>query len=118
MKNRNTLHPLLWRYKWPQDIINNLVTGDNPSSTITNLDLELAGGLLHLDVIAHCLDIRERIVSKTDNLATLLWEQKGSATNAAISNQLLRLFCIHQHFHQYVPRHDYISGPITLGKVD
>lgn len=112
MKNKNTLHPLLWRYKWPQDIVDNLVTEDNPSGTITNSDLELAGGLLHLDVIAHCLDVRERtIVSKTDNLATLFWERKGSATNAAVTHQLLRLFGIHQRFHRYVPRHDYISGP-------
>ena len=112
MKNKNTLHPLLWRYKWPQDIVDNLVTEDNPSGTITNSDLELAGGLLHLDVIAHCLDVRERtIVSKTDNLATLFWERKGSATNAAVTHQLLRLFGIHQCFHRYVPRHDYISGP-------
>jgi hypothetical protein len=112
MKNKNTLHPLLWRYKWPQDIIDNLVTEENPTGTITNSDLELAGGLLHLDVIAHCLDVRERtIVSKTDNLATLFWERKGSATNAAVTHQLLRLFGIHQRYHRYVPRHDYISGP-------
>ncbi|GFH55146.1 hypothetical protein CTEN210_11622 [Chaetoceros tenuissimus] len=112
MKNKNTLHPLLWRYKWPQDIIDDLVTEDNPQGKITNSDLELAGGLLHLDVIAHCLDVRERtLVSKTDNLATLFWERKGSATNAAVTHQLLRLFGIHQRFHRYVPRHDYISGP-------
>lgn len=112
MRNRNTLHPLLWRYKWPKDIVDNLVTEDNPKGTITNSDLELAGGLLHLDVIAHCLDVRERtIVSKTDNLATLYWERKGSATNASVTHQLLRLFGIHQRFHRYIPRHDYISGP-------
>ncbi|GFH62141.1 hypothetical protein CTEN210_18617 [Chaetoceros tenuissimus] len=77
MKNKNTLHPLLWRYKWPQDIIDNLVTENNFLGKITNSALELAGGLLHLDIIAHCLDVRERtIVSKTDNLATLFWECK------------------------------------------
>ena len=38
--------PIVWRYRWPQDIIDSLVTEDNPTGTITNSDLELAGGLL------------------------------------------------------------------------
>ncbi len=45
--------PLAWRFKWPQDIINKLVADKNPRGTITNSDLELAGGLLHLDAIRH-----------------------------------------------------------------
>lgn len=101
MKNKNKHHPLFWHYKWPQDIVDNLVTEDNPSGTTMKSDLELAGGLLHLDWTSLLtLDVRERtIVSKTDNLATLFWERKGSATNASVTHQLLRLFGIHQHFH-------------------
>ena len=103
--------PIVWRYRWPQDIINSLVTDTNPSGTITNLDLELAGGLLHLDALAQYYDVRERtILSKTDNLATLYWQRKGSATTTKPPAYLLRLFGIHQRFHRYVPRHDYISG--------
>ncbi|KAL3810349.1 hypothetical protein ACHAXA_003078 [Cyclostephanos tholiformis] len=49
--------------------------------SITNSDLELAGGLLHLDALAHCFDIRERtVLSKGDNLSTTFWERKGSTT--------------------------------------
>ena len=103
--------PIVWRYRWPQDIIDSLVTESNPTGTITNSDLELAGGLLHLDAIAQYYDIRERtILSKTDNLATLYWQRKGSATTIKPPAYLLRLFGIHQRFHRYVPRHDYISG--------
>ena len=54
--------PILWRYKWPDDIINSLVTDENPSGTISNSDLELAGGLLHLEALAHTFDIRERTI--------------------------------------------------------
>ena len=107
-----TQKPLLWRYKWPQDIIDNLVTTSNPHGTVTNSDLELAGGLLHLEVLAQYYDIRERtVLSKTDNLATLFWQRKGSATSENVPAYLLRLFGIHQRYHRYVPRHDYISGP-------
>ena len=104
--------PLLWRLKWPQDIIDSIVTEDNPNGTITNSDLELAGGLLHLDAISQAFDVRERtLLSKTDNLATLFWQRKGSSTTDQAPAYLLRLFGIHQRYHRYVPRHDYLPGP-------
>ncbi len=103
--------PLLWRLPWPQDLVDKLVSDDNPSGTITSADFELAGGLLHLDAIAHCYDIRERtIVSKTDNLNTMFWERKGSCTTDSSPAYLLRLFGIHQRHHRYIPRHDYQPG--------
>ena len=107
----HTNAPILWRYKWPDDIINSLVTDKNPSGTISNSDLELAGGLLHLEALAQTFDIRERtILSNTDNLATLFCQRKGSTTTDKVSAFLLRLFGIHQRFHRYVPSHDYIPG--------
>jgi hypothetical protein len=45
MKN---LHPFLWKYEWPQDIKEALVTDQNPTGTITINDLELAGMVLNL----------------------------------------------------------------------
>ena len=104
--------PVLWRLKWPQHIIDQLVTMENPSGTVSNSDLELAGGLLHLEAIAQCFDVRERtVLSKTDNLNTLFWQRKGSSTTEKVPAHLLRLFGMHQRFHRYVPRHDYLSGP-------
>ena len=115
-QNKSPPHaPLLWRIKWPQDITDSLITEDNPSGTITNSDLELAGGLLHLEAICQHYDVRERtLLSRTDNLATLFWERKGSATTQKAAAHLLRLFGIHQRYHRYVPRHDYISGVSNL----
>jgi len=64
--------PLVWRLRWPPHISSLLITDANPGGTITNSDLELAGGLLHLEALAQTFDIRERTVfSKTDNLNTL-----------------------------------------------
>jgi hypothetical protein len=103
---------ILWQYKWPQHIVNRLVTEHNPSGTISNSDLKLAGGLLHLDVLCQCYDVRERtILSKGDNLSTTFWEQNDSTTSIKPPAHLLRLFGIHQRIHRYVPRFDYISGP-------
>ena len=103
--------PFIWRLKWPDFIVNQLITDKNPLGTISISDLELAGGLLHLDALAQAYDIRERtVLSKTDNLATLFWQRKGSTTTDKVPAYLLRLFGIHQRYHRYVARHDYLSG--------
>ena len=108
--------PLLWIYKWPSYIVNRLVTYKNPNGTISNSDLELVGGLLHLDVLCQCFNIRERtVLSKGDNLSTTFWERRGSTTSTKPPAHLLRLFGIHQRIHRYVPRFDYISGPPPRG---
>ena len=44
----------------------------------------------------------------------LFWEQKGSTTTEKAPAHLLRLFGIHQRYHRYVPRHDYISRTSNL----
>ena len=103
--------PVVWRLQWPQYIVDELVSSDNPDGTISNSDLELAGGLLHLEALAQCFDIRERtVLSKTDNLNALFWQRKASTSSDKVPPHLLRLFGIHQRYHRYVPRHDYISG--------
>ena len=103
--------PVVWRLKWPQFIVDKLVSSDNPDGTISNSDLELAGGLLHLEALAQCFDARERTaLSKTDNLNALFWQRKASSSSDKVPPHLLRLFGIHQRYHRYVPRHDYISG--------
>jgi hypothetical protein len=49
--------PLLWRFKWPKEIADQLITEDNPQGSISISDLELAGGLLHLDVLCNAYDV-------------------------------------------------------------
>ena len=101
---------LLWRFKWTLDITDRLVTEVNPQGNTTNSYLELAGGLLYLDNQAQTLNIRERTcLIKTDNIATLYWQRKGNTRTEKVSTYLLCLFGIHQKFHRYVPRHDYLT---------
>jgi hypothetical protein len=81
---------------------------------ITNLDLELAGGLLHDDAATQCFDIRERTIKAgTDNLVTLFSSRKGSVTANSATSHLLRIQAIHQCFHHYVALKDYIWGPVN-----
>ena len=104
--------PVFWRLKWPQEIIGKLVTDKNSFGTISNLDLKLAGGFLHLKAISQTFDVREwTLLSNTNNLNRLFGQHKGSATTDKVPACLLRLCRIHQRFHQYVARYDYLSGP-------
>ncbi len=83
----------------------NLVSVENPSG------LELAGGLLQLEANTQTFDIRERtVLSKEDTLNTTFLERKGSTSTFSAPAYLLRLFGLHQRFHRYVPRFDYLPG--------
>ena len=107
--------PILWRLEWPQWVRDRLVTWENPTGTITNSDLELAGGLIQLECVAQTMDVRERtVLSRGDNLNTTFWERKGSATTDSVPAYLLRLFGVHQRYHRYVPRFDYLPGKSNL----
>lgn len=109
------LIPVVWRLEWPAWVLEALVSSDNPNGWLTNSDLELAGGFLHLESLAQTFDIRERtVVSKGDNLNTTFWERKGSTSTDSAAAYLLRLFGLHQRFHRYVPRFDYIAGKSNL----
>ena len=43
--------PVVWRHQRPKYTQDRLVTTKNPTGTITNSDLELAGGLLHIQAV-------------------------------------------------------------------
>ena len=107
-------HPILWRFPWPKSIQQRVQTPSNPKGDSTIVHLELSGGVLQHEAAAYLFDIREgTILSHTDNLNTLFWARKGSATDTAITASLLRLLEMHQRYHRYVPRHNYLPGSIN-----
>jgi hypothetical protein len=67
----NSSTPVVLQLKWPKHIVLHLVTDTNPSGSITNLDLELAGSLLHLNAVTNCFDVcKQTVLSKGNNLST------------------------------------------------
>jgi hypothetical protein len=105
------IHPLLWRAPFPLDVQRDLVSSDNPTGTITNSDLELAGTIAQHDVLVHHVDCRERTIhTLTDNTPALAWQSKGSTTTTGPPAYLLRLQAIHQRHYRYLPRLAHIPG--------
>jgi hypothetical protein len=105
------LQPILWRAPFTQSLQDMLVSYSNPSGTITNSDLELAGTIAHHAVLAQQYDIRECTIHMLcDNTPAVSWQTKGSRTTVSAGAYLLRLQALHQRFHRYVPLHTHIVG--------
>ena len=103
--------PIVWRARFPPDVVKSLVSFKNPHGTVTNSDLELAGSILHHEAAVQCFDVRERTTkSSTDNTPTLFWQRKGSTTTTTAPAYLLRVQAIHRRFHSYASLHDFLAG--------
>jgi hypothetical protein len=105
------LHPLLWRAPFPRAVQQAIVSSNNPTGSLTNSDLELAGTIAQHDVLVHHVDCRERTIhTLTDNTPALAWQQKGSTTTTGVPAYLLRLQALHQRHYRYLPRLAHIKG--------
>ena len=70
--NKPVVLLVVWRLEWSHYIVYKLVTKENTPGTISNSDLESAGGLLQLEALVQALDMKERtVLSETNNLCTL-----------------------------------------------
>jgi hypothetical protein len=109
------LHPILWRAPFPQAIQTDVVSSSNPTGSITNSDLELAGTIAHHDVLVHHVDCRERTIhTLTDNTPALAWQEKGSTTTTGVPAYLLRLQALHQRHYRYLPRLAHLKGDYNV----
>jgi hypothetical protein len=107
--------PLLWRARFPPQVVNNLVTWDNPTGIFTNSDFEHLGVLSHLDVIAQHHDIRDATLSVlNDNVTALSRSRKGSVTSTGAAAYLLSMGSLHQRHYRYLALFDHIHGPANV----
>jgi hypothetical protein len=104
--------PFAWRAQFPRNIVDKLVSFDNPTGTINNSELELAGAIVHQDVLLQQVNVAHRtIVPLGDNTAAVSWQTKGSTSTSGPSAYLLGMNSLHQRHHRYLAKPDYISGP-------
>ena len=97
---------IIWRFKWPMEIVNQLITDKNPKGSITINDLELAGVLLHWLVLEHTspLPLKNKHVGiYCDNMSTIAWTHKKCTTTSTIAGHLLRALALRQHINHTSP---------------
>jgi hypothetical protein len=88
--------PTVFRYEWPDNIKNNLISLQNPGGTITNSDLEMAGLLcLWLVMEAVCGTLREwRVALFSDNNPTMSWVTRLASWHLVVAAQLVRALAL------------------------
>jgi hypothetical protein len=52
--------PLVWQQRFATHLKADLVSFNNPTISIKNSDLELAGTIAHHDILAHATDMQEQ----------------------------------------------------------
>jgi hypothetical protein len=98
------LHPVVWRVEWPQDIRDNVVSFSNPTGTITNSDLEMAGMVLHYLVLEHLTRLRHvHIAAWCDNTPTVSWTNKLSSSRSRVAGRLARALALRIHANEASP---------------
>jgi hypothetical protein len=104
----------VWRVPYPDKVREHLVTWQNLTGDVTNSDLELMATVAQNDVIAHTHGIAEATISNAhDNVATVMWNRKGSTTTEGPAAYLLRLQALHQRHYRYTSLHDFIPGHLN-----
>ena len=89
------LPPIVWRVPWPPDITRDIISSSNPSGSITNSDLEMAGMLLHYLVLECICDLRHvHVAAWCDNTPTVSWTNKLNSSKSRVSARLVRALAI------------------------
>ena len=88
--------PTVFRLQWPEDIKQNVVSKANPTGTITNSDLEMAGlMLLWLVMEAVCPSLNGAHVALfSDNSPTVHWVERLASRHSDVAMQLIRALAL------------------------
>ena len=104
LSGERTLQPTVWRLEWPDDIRNNVVSYSNPTGTITNSDLEMAGMLIHFLALEHLVTLQHtHVAAWCDNTPTVSWTNRLSSSRSAIAGRLTRALALRLHANRASP---------------
>ncbi len=102
------LRPIVWRVEWPKDVTKAVISTTNPTGTLTNSDLEMAGVLLHEAVLEAALGPnRMRHVQTAigcDNSPAVAWTKRMATRSASpVSFRLLKGLAMRQRLTRSAP---------------
>ena len=96
----------VWRFEWPQQIQNKLVSADNTAGSLSINDLELAGIIIAWLILERLQQSNLKHVHTgvfCDNDSTVNWITKKSTSTSTVAGHLLRALALRQHIHQAAP---------------
>ena len=101
---RRAVAPIVFRLQWPQDITDNIISDANPTGTITNSDLEMAGLLMLWLVMEEVCRVQDAHVALfSDNSPTVHWVQRLAAKHSEVAMQLIRALALRLQLAQASP---------------
>ena len=88
--------PTVFRLQWPDDIKADVISKTNPTGSITNSDLEMAGLLLLWLVMEQvCTDLDNAHVALfSDNSPTVHWVERLASRHSYVAMQLIRALAL------------------------
>ena len=92
-----------------------MVSWDNPKGGLTNSDLEQAGMVCHLDILAQQYDVQERtLCALSDNTPAIARDQKGSTSLDSPAAYLCQIASLHQRAYRYRLRSSHVPGTLNV----
>ena len=97
--------PTVFRMQWPPDITGELISDTNPTGSLTNSDLEMAGLLLLWMVMEEvCPHLAgAHIALFSDNSPTVHWVHRMAAKQSKVAMQLIRALALRLQVTQASP---------------
>ena len=88
--------PTVFRLQWPEDIRNDIISTTNPTGTITNSDLEMAGLLLLWLVMEEVCPLLDgaHVALFSDNSPTVHWVERLASRHSKVAMQLIRALAL------------------------
>ena len=85
-----SLHPIVWRCKWPPEVVQQYEQG-----IITINDLEMAGLLLHYLLLEQLVPMKDtHTAAWCDNTSAVSWVQRMNSKRSMVGQQLTRALAI------------------------
>lgn len=90
MSGSSTLRPIVWRVKWPPEVVHKIESG-----ALTINDLEMAGLLLQYLLLEQLVDMTHlHTAAWCDNTSAVSWTVKMSSSKSMIGQQLTRALAL------------------------
>jgi hypothetical protein len=101
----------VWLHPFPKEVQSRLVSTENPAGTVTNSDLEQAGLLAQVSLMACQQDLRYTTVSNaSDNTPAVARINKGAVSSDGPAAHLCNYACAHQRQHRYCHLAAFLPG--------